>query len=199
MTESPITLYTVGHSNHDLETFLGLLRTHQIEVVVDTRSHPRSKFVPHFDVENLKPAIEREGMRFVFLGHELGGRPEGAQFYDENDHVLYDRIAAAPFFLSGLTKLEKGAARYRVAILCSCEHPIHCHRRLLIGRVLEQRGVQALHILSDGTLQTEAELQRAEAEDDTGQQSLFEREEVTPWRSTRSVSRRRPPNGSSAH
>ncbi len=199
MTEPPLTIYTVGHSNHDLDTFLNLLKTYRIEVLIDTRSRPRSRFVPHFDVENLKPAVIKAGIRFVFLGHELGGRPEGAQYYDSNDHVLYDRVAAAPFFQSGVAKLEKGAARYRAAIFCSCESPAQCHRRLLVGRVLEQRGIRLLHIRADGSLHTEEELQQAEESDSTGQQSLFEMEEVTPWRSTRSVSRKRPPHGSSAH
>lgn len=197
MTEPPATLYTVGHSNHALETFLDLLKAHRIEVLVDTRSRPRSKFVPHFDVENLKPAVLQMGLRFVFMGAELGGRPEGDEYYDEEGHVRYDRVAESPLFLAGLEKLEKGANRYRVAVFCSEENPASCHRRLLVGRVLEERGVRLLHIRANGTLQTEAELQAEEEGDTGGQQSLFEMEEVTPWRSTQSVSRKRPPHSSS--
>ena len=48
-------LWTIGHSNHPLETFLALLRRHEIEVLVDVRSSPYSGYCPHFNTEQLKP------------------------------------------------------------------------------------------------------------------------------------------------
>ena len=67
--------FTLGHSNHDLSDWLALLRQHGIEVVVDTRSSPYSKYVPHFDKELMQRSLEETGVRYLFLGAELGGRP----------------------------------------------------------------------------------------------------------------------------
>lgn len=88
----------------------------------------------------------------------LGGRPEGRRFYDETGHVLYSLVAETSLFLEGISRLEKGIQKMRVAIMCSEENPVGCHRRLLIGRFIAGRGVMAIHLRGDGRKQTEAEL-----------------------------------------
>src|SRR5947209_5869026 len=129
-------LFSVGHSNHPLEKFIELLRSQQIEVLADVRSHPFSRFAPHFNGPSLAGALEAAGIRYLFLGKELGGRPVGEEFYDEEGRVLYNRLAASPLFRSGVERLRSGMRRYRVALMCSEENPDVCHRHLLIGRVL---------------------------------------------------------------
>src|SRR5947209_11997942 len=91
-------LFTVGHSNHSLEAFLELLKKHTIQVLVDTRSYPYSRHVPHFNREELCEALRQRGIKYLFLGGELGGRPTGEEFYDEEGHVLYCRLAESPTF-----------------------------------------------------------------------------------------------------
>ncbi len=195
--ETPRAIFTVGHSNHPLETFLGLLRAHSIDVLVDVRSQPYSKFATHFNARDLKAAVEGSGVRYGFFGRELGGRPEGDEFYDAEGHVLYGKVAESPVFLEGLSRLERGIARFRVAMMCSEENPAICHRHLLVGRVLAGRGIAVVHIRGDGRLQTDAELMGEEGGSDAGQGALFAAEEVTEWKSLRSVSPRRPPSSSS--
>jgi uncharacterized protein (DUF488 family) len=197
--ESAATLYTVGHSNHPLEHFLALLKTHRIALIADVRSSPYCKYAAHFDAEPLKRALGTAGVEYLFLGKELGGRPAGAEFYDAEGYVLYERLAAAPLFQEGLARLRKELAARRVAVLCSEEDPAECHRRLLLARVLRARGVGVLHLRGDGRVQTEEELARAlDAEKSRGQLLLFEVEEKPAWKSTRSVSPRSPPPSSSA-
>jgi uncharacterized protein (DUF488 family) len=180
-------LYSIGHSNHPLDAFLDLLRRHGIEVLVDVRSAPYSRYVPHFNPANLKTALKEAGFQYIYMGKELGGRPDGAEFYDADGHVRYDRLAESPLFLAGLDRLISGAERYRVAMMCSEENPTDCHRRLLITRVLAGRGLPVQHIRGDGRIETEAELAEAErsAEEAAGQLSLFDDREVTAWRSIR--------------
>ena len=66
-------IYSIGHSNHTLERFLSLLKEHKIEVLVDTRSQPYSKYAPHFTGEYIKMELEKAGIPYLFLGKELGG------------------------------------------------------------------------------------------------------------------------------
>ncbi|HEX3372223.1 MAG TPA: DUF488 domain-containing protein, partial [Candidatus Acidoferrales bacterium] len=146
---------TIGHSNHTMEHFVGLLKAHGIQVVVDERSQPYSKYATQFDQDLLKIALQNVGVRYLYLGRELGGRPEGDEFYDEDGHVLYDRVAASGIFKEGLGRLEKGIREYTVAMLCAEENPSTCHRRLLVGRVLLEHGVRVEHIRGDGRLQTD--------------------------------------------
>jgi len=193
-------ILTIGHSNHTIDEFLALLKQHGIEVLVDVRSQPYSKYVPHFNSVNLKRAVESAGVRYVFLGKELGGKPEGREFYDAEEHAVYSRIAASEPFHRGIGRLLEGVRRYRVAIMCGEEDPTDCHRRLLVGKVLAERGVSIKHIRGDGRIQPEEELPQQNVTQKVSQMELafMVRDEET-WKSTQSVSRRRRPSSSSEH
>jgi uncharacterized protein (DUF488 family) len=184
-------LYSIGHSNVALEDLLRLLKSHRIEVVADVRSSPRSRHVPHFDARRLQGALAQQEIKYVSLGKQLGGRPDGDEFYDEQDHVRYDEVARSRTFQAGIDRVLKGARKYRIALLCSEEDPSKCHRHLLIGRVLRNRGVMVLHIRGDGRIQAEDDLYCASA-DSRPQGELFEANlEDRLWRSPHPVSRRR--------
>jgi uncharacterized protein (DUF488 family) len=185
-------VYTIGHSNHTVEHFLGLLKSHEVQVVVDTRSQPYSKYATQFDHEPLKGSLQDAGIRYLYLGRELGGRPDGDEFYDDVGHVLYDRVAATTLFQEGLTRLERGIREYNVALLCAEENPATCHRRLLVSRVLIDHGIQVEHIRGDGRIQTEEEV-AAETDPDRDQLSLFQKAGADPWKSIPSVSRKKRP------
>jgi uncharacterized protein (DUF488 family) len=166
-------LFTIGHSNVALEDLLGLLRQHDVEAVADVRSVPWSRYVPHFSAKALGAALAGRGIDYVPLGRELGGRPAGGEFYDEQGHVLYARLAASPAFQTGLDQVVAAARTSRIALLCSEEDPSRCHRHLLIGRVLRERGVAVSHIRGDGRIETEADLAARESSDNR-QPSLFD-------------------------
>lgn len=151
-------IFTIGHGSHDRETFLALLRIHGITLVVDVRSSPYSRYCPHFCQAPLRQALQAAGIGYLFLGEHLGGQPTAAEFYDQEGHVLYDRLAASAAFGEGLAAVRQHGATTRVALLCGEEDPRHCHRRLLIARVLGESGCQVWHIRGDGRLQSEAEL-----------------------------------------
>ncbi len=191
---------TIGHSNHPMEVFLTLLKDHHVEAVVDTRTHPKSKFASQFDSSNLRPSLRERGIEYIYLGKELGGRPEGAHFYDADGHVFYSKVAESGLFLEGMRRLEKGIQKFRLALLCSEENPSVCHRRLLIARVLKQRGFAIDHIRADGSVQSEEELLLAEASQavDDMQLALFDHSRAPEWKSIPSVLPRRRQNSSSA-
>ena len=152
------TVYTIGHSAHTWEEFAGLLAGHQVNVIVDARSAPYSRFAPQFDREVMQRKLTESGIKYIFLGAELGGRPTDPAYYDKNGHVLYGRMKSDPAFMKGIERLERGIAPFRVALLCGEEDPAHCHRRLLVGRVLAEHGHELLHIRADGRLQTDAQV-----------------------------------------
>ncbi len=85
-------IYTIGHSNQELASFLALLTMHGVEVVVDVRSAPYSRYAPQFDKRALETAVVGAGMRYLYLGKELGGRPDGAEFYDSDGRAIYSRV-----------------------------------------------------------------------------------------------------------
>jgi uncharacterized protein (DUF488 family) len=180
--------FTVGHSAHSLEHFLRLLDAHGVTVVVDTRSRPYSKYAPQFDREALKRAVLAHGLRYLWMGDVLGGRPSDPGCYDGEGHVLYGRVAESAEFQAGIRRLEQGATSFYVALLCSEEDPAHCHRRLLVTRVLRERGAVVQHIRGEGALETEeAVAARSGKALVEGQRALFTELEAESWRSTGAI------------
>lgn len=184
-------IFTIGHSNHAPEHFQALLSGSRIEVLVDVRSWPHSRYVKWADAAHLPDVIRAAGTRYLFLGRELGGRPRDSRFYDAEGHVLYGEVARDELFKTGIERLWRGAKHYRVAIMCSEEDPTHCHRRLLVAKVLLEQGLAVTHIRGDGSRETEP------GPIDLCEGSLLDDEESL-WRSSLSVSRARPPRISSA-
>ena len=152
MTGKEVIVLTVGHSNHPLETFLALLRQHGVTVVADVRSAPYSRFNPQFNRKALEDRLETIGIEYVFLGRALGGRPDDPSCY-EDGRVRYDRLARTPLFGDGLERVVEGAGRQRIALMCAEKEPLDCHRTILVGRSLVERGVTVAHILADGSLE----------------------------------------------
>lgn len=191
MPDSTPGLFTIGHSNVALDDFLSLLRQHGIQAVADVRTVPRSRYVPHFNAGQLRDALARCGMGYLPAGRELGGRPEGPGFYDAQGHVLYGRLAASPGFQQGIDRVLASAQTQRIALLCSEEDPARCHRHLLIGRVLGNRGVAVAHIRRGGRIETESDLAVREVSD-APQGTLFDDPGERQWKSPRPV--RQPPH-----
>ncbi len=190
---SRLAVWTVGHSNHDFERFAQLLASAEIEFLVDVRSFPYSRFAPHFNREELQAAIGRQGISYLFLGEELGGRPTREEHYDVDGHALYGPMSEEPQFRAAIERLIDGARAHRLALVCSEGNPRDCHRRLLVGRVLADQGVELRHILADGSMAIESAV---EPGGEPCQCSLFGEER--PWRSTQSVSHRRRLSASSS-
>lgn len=150
---SPPGVLTVGHSNHPWDVFVGLLQRHAVTALVDVRSVPYSRFNPQFNRNRLECELPSCGVRYVFLGRELGARSDDPACYDETGRVQYDRLARTPAFRLGLDRIVQEAARNRVALMCAEKEPLSCHRTILVAPALERRGVEIEHILADGTLE----------------------------------------------
>ena len=193
-------ILTVGHSNHSPDFFLELLKRHGVEIAVDVRSSPYARYAVHFNKEPLEAYLRSGGLKYLFLGDALGGRPDGPEFYDSDGCVLYDRLAESPAFREGISRLVRGVAISCIALVCGEEDPSECHRRLLMGRVLAERGVDVFHIRGDGRLQSETELaEELEFRKTKGQMTLFDLEELGQWKSTQSVSPKNRPENSSSY
>ncbi len=143
MSNAPI-LHTIGHSNHAIETFTGLLNTHQIETVIDVRSLPASRRLPHFIRAPLHESLQAAGISYLWFGKELGGKG--------------DRNAEAAAFRARIGELTALAINSGAAIMCAEENPLSCHRTQLLGKPLAAAGIALMHIRGDGSLIADTEL-----------------------------------------
>jgi uncharacterized protein (DUF488 family) len=186
-------VWTIGHSNHTFERFAALLGSQRIELVVDVRSQPYSRFAPQFSRPALETALRNAGVGYLFLGVELGGRPSREDHYDERGHARYDLMAEQPAFHDAIERVAHESHKRRLALLCSESQPRDCHRRLLVGKVLAEHGVPLRHILPNGHVSQEDAVELGVR---YAQATLFGEEAA--WTSTQSVSHRRPLSTSSA-
>lgn len=146
-------IYTIGHSNHQSEYFIGLLKQHGIEVVCDVRSQPFSKYNPQFNQSAISDELRKNGIKYVFMGTQLGVRSGDPENYRDGK-VCYDLLAVSPEFRSGLARLRTGSESYRIALMCTEKDPINCHRAILVSRHLKALNLNIGHILASGGLES---------------------------------------------
>jgi uncharacterized protein (DUF488 family) len=159
--ETPLpqrSLFTIGHSDHATGAFIDLLRQHGVTALTDVRSSPYSRRCPQFNREALAAEVERAGIRYVFLGAELGARRSEPECY-EDGKARYSLIARSPLFAQGLERVRQGAEQYRIALMCAEKDPLTCHRAILVCRHLRDSMSPILHIREDGRLESHEELE----------------------------------------
>lgn len=167
------TIYTIGHSTHSFATLQSLLRKHGITAIADVRSMPASRFAPQFNRDPLKRALHDSDIKYVFLGEELGARSNDPACYIDG-RVQYERLARTPQFVRGIERLLKGTQTERIAIMCTEQEPLDCHRTILVARVIAEHGMSIDHIHGDGHLENQdMAMRRLMAKYDLAEDDLF--------------------------
>jgi uncharacterized protein (DUF488 family) len=146
------TLYTIGHSNHLFSEFLKLLQENNVNMVVDVRSSPYSRYSSHFNKKPLKKALEKADMGYVYMGNRIGGKPGNKKFY-HNDQVQYHLLEMDEKYQKGIKELVTLMHDNIIVLMCSEENPYHCHRHHLISQSLLKRGYKIIHIRGKGDLE----------------------------------------------
>jgi uncharacterized protein (DUF488 family) len=150
-------LFTIGHSNLELEVFLALLAQHRVETLADVRSRPSSFRFPQFNRDPLESTLASAGIRYEFLGDSLGGRPADPRVYRENGLVDYAARRRAADFVEGLERALALSRTSVTALMCAEEDPLQCHRFLMICPALLERGATPVHIRRGGALELQNE------------------------------------------
>jgi len=155
---TPPIIFTIGHSDLDAESFLALLRHHALETLIDVRSAPFSRFRPHFSRSALSTYLDDAGIRYIWEGSALGGRPDDPACYRDGivrkGNVDYGVMSRQASYQDGVRQLLANAASGRVVVMCSEEDPRRCHRHHLLEPSLREFGAAVLHIRRDGYLET---------------------------------------------
>lgn len=151
-------VFTIGHSNHPIGAFLMLLERHRAMAVADVRSVPYSRRHPQFNRRTLERSLGERGIRYLFLGAELGARSPDPACYDEEGRVQFARLAQTGLFLRGIARVLEEAAHSRLALLCAERDPAGCHRTILVAPALRKHHALVTHILADGGLVSQEEV-----------------------------------------
>ena len=140
------TLFTLGHSDLDFDQFVELLLKCRVQLLADVRSRPYSSRFPHFSQPVFQRMLEAEGIGYLFLGEELGGRPDDPDAYRRDGLVDYRARRKSYAFRAGLERLIAEQEKCGVVLMCAEEDPLECHRFLMICPELVREGIQPLHV-----------------------------------------------------
>jgi len=154
-----IELFTIGYSDHSLESFVAILKKHRISAIADVRSIPYSKFNPGFNQDTLSRYLKVNNIAYVFLGHQCGARFDDPSCY-KNGKADYRLISKHPRFKDGLDRIRRGAIKYKVALMCAEKDPINCHRMILVCRNLKDDQIRIKHILDINRVEDQFESEK---------------------------------------
>jgi uncharacterized protein (DUF488 family) len=167
-------LFTIGHSNHTIEEFLSLLRKHSITAVADVRSVPYSQYNPQFNREAIETSLKNNSIGYVFLGKELGARPDDPSCYTQNQ-VNFNLLTKKKFFINGIHRIIHGIEQnHRIVLMCSEKDPLFCHRTVLICRYLKRFDLEIEHVLYDGQLERHPDTETRLMESTKTEPTLFD-------------------------
>ncbi len=152
-------LYTIGHSNNTISHFIALLKRHKINMVVDVRSLPYSRYCSQFNKNVISAALQAVNIKYIFLGKELGARPDVPECY-EGGCVDFKWIAGRKEFKDGLQLLLTDIGKYHTVLMCAEKEPLECHRTVLICRKLKEHNLSIKHILEDGRIENHHDTER---------------------------------------
>lgn len=130
-------IHTLGTSTRTAEEFTALVQCYSIDVVIDVRRFPTSKF-EWFKKENLETLLGEAGVQYFYMGKELGG-------YRSGGYQTYTQTEEFQKALETLKTILKGRSG---AIICAERFPWKCHR-LSIARELQKQGLDVIHIIDE--------------------------------------------------
>jgi uncharacterized protein (DUF488 family) len=157
--DEPAPILTIGYGARAMPEFLDALGAAGVEYLVDVRSAPYSRFKPEFSKRALAAELEAHGIRYVFMGDALGGKPDDPHMRGASGRVDHDRVRLSPAFCAGLERLAAGwEDNRRIALMCAEGRPQACHRTKLVAEELVANGVPVAHIDERGAIRSHAEI-----------------------------------------
>ena len=148
-------LFTIGYSVYSQESFLEVLKAHQITALADVRARPYSSFKPEFSQEPLKRFLQKNDIAYVPLGDQCGVSISNRED-DSPTRTMFQAIAESTNFKKGLERIKNGLQRHRIVLMCAEKDPLNCHRFLLICRHLPA-GIKIKHILEGCSIEENEE------------------------------------------
>lgn len=142
-----------------MNDFIGLLNQHGIDYVLDVRSTPYSKYAEQYNKENISRELKFVNIKYSFMGKYFGARPQNKELYHDDGFLDFERVRESQDFKKGFENVVWGLNQgHKIALMCTEKEPIDCHRAILVARAFEMQRIYAKHILSDGNILTQQQL-----------------------------------------
>lgn len=153
-------LFTVGHSTYDIDYFISLLKTYDINCVVDVRSTPYSKYSIQYNKDSIKMSLKSHNITYIHMGMEFGARRSSKDLYTREGYVDFERVKHDKAFKAGIERIKVGLKKgYNIAFMCTEKRPDECHRCILVGRNFKDLGYKVINIINESEYKLQEEIE----------------------------------------
>lgn len=153
-------IYTIGHSNYSFDELISRIHKYNINVIVDIRGIPYSKYNIQFNKEILVSKLKSLGYVYIYMAKEFAAKRTTNESYNEEGYADFEKVKDEKFFKEGVNRLRTGLEKgYNIVLLGAMQEPIRCHRAILVGKELNKLGFEIRHILHDKTLATQFDIE----------------------------------------
>jgi uncharacterized protein (DUF488 family) len=140
-------VYTIGYSGYKPDEFIIELLRRNINVLIDVRSVPYSKYHSDYNKEALQAMLETQNIKYRNYAREFGAR-QTDQYYYTDGKLDFEKFALSEQFSDGIKKVKSASnLGFTVALMCAEKVPEKCHRAILAARVLRDNGFEIRHIV----------------------------------------------------
>ena len=155
-------IFTIGHSNYNVEKLIDMLRYYNINCVVDIRGTPYSKYNVQYNKETIRNTLIKEGFVYIYMAKEFAAKRDNKESYNKEGYSDFEKVIYEEEFKNGIERLKNGCKKgYRIALLGAMQDPIRCHRSILVGRELVQHGFNVKHILDDYSIAYQDDIEKS--------------------------------------
>ena len=152
-------IFTIGYAGFEIDHFIKVIKEYQINSLIDVRSSPFSKYYSEYNKPLLQKTLQERGIIYRNYNREFGARQDDKMYYP-NGYLDFSMFTRSMMFIEGMQKIIKAIPLgYRFVLMCSEKDPITCHRSIMIGKAFFNNGVSINHILSDGRIITQSEIE----------------------------------------
>lgn len=155
-------IFTIGHSNYNVEKLIDMLRYYNINCVVDIRGTPYSKYNIQYNKETIRDTLIKEGFVYIYMAKEFAAKRENKVSYNKEGYSDFEKVIDEEDFKNGINRLRIGCEKgYRIVLLGAMQDPIRCHRSILVGRELVKHGFTVKHILDDYSIAYQDDIEKS--------------------------------------
>lgn len=153
------TIYTIGYSTFEINSFVKILKENNINSLIDVRSKPYSKYKPEYNKENLRLKLEKHNIIYRNYDKEFGAIQENEKYFTEG--ILdFNKYYKSEAFKNGYDKILLGILQgYRFAFMCAERDPSTCHRNIMVARYFYKNGFEINNIWDDGSIELQNSLE----------------------------------------
>lgn len=146
-------IFAIGHSNYPYDKLIEMIKKYGINCVVDIRETPYSKYNTQYNRESLRENLKSSGFTYVYMGHEFGAKRQTKESYNDDGYADFEKVIKEELFLKGIERITKGLQMgYKIVLLGAMQEPIRCHRSIMLGKYLNEKGFDVKYIMHEGNI-----------------------------------------------